>query len=169
LPARNCGTIRKEVTVLLNKLRHLMFGGRGGASETGGFSADERQLAQAALMFHVIAVDGTVTDEERGALTRIVSRYFGLGGDDVSRLIEEARQADSEAIDLYGFTRTLKRELDAEERLELIRNLWKMVYADGVVHEFEDNIVWRVAELLDVSTRDRMEIKRQVSGIDSGI
>ena len=52
--------------------------------------------------------------------------------------------------------------MDQDQRLQLIRNLWEMVFADGVVHELEDNIVWRVAELLDVEARDRMEIKRAV-------
>ena len=41
-----------------------------------------------------------------------------------------------------------------------------MVYADGDVHEFEDNIVWRVAELLDIDARSRMELKSQVRGAE---
>jgi uncharacterized tellurite resistance protein B-like protein len=76
--------------------------------------------------------------------------------------VEEARLADSEAVDLYTFTRTLKRELDPAARLSLVRELWQMVYADGQIHEFEDNIVWRVAELLDVEARDRMALKQSV-------
>lgn len=113
-------------------------------------------------MFHVIAADGTVTDKERERLAGVLSRLFGLANSEVSTLIEEARQADQEAVDLYGFTRVLKYELTKDEKLALIGNLWEMVFADGVVHEFEDNIVWRVAELLDIDTRDRMELKRQI-------
>ncbi len=45
-----------------------------------------------------------------------------------------------------------------------MRDLWQMVYADGEVHEFEDNIVWRVAELLDVEARDRLALKQSVRG-----
>jgi hypothetical protein len=39
--------------------------------------------------------------------------------------------------------------------------MWDMAYADGQVHELEENIVWRVAELLGVPSRDRMQLKHQ--------
>lgn len=136
--------------------------GRREAAKGNGFTADEKQVAEAALMFHVIAVDGTVTDAEREHMTSVLSAKFGLDAGQVQTLVAEARRANDEAIDLYHFTRVLRVELSHEERLSLIANLWEMVFADGVVHEFEDNIVWRVAELLNVDTRDRMELKRQI-------
>ncbi len=38
--------------------------------------------------------------------------------------------------------------------------LWDMAYADGTIHEFEENVVWRVAELLGVSSRERVNLKQ---------
>ncbi|WP_346433049.1 TerB family tellurite resistance protein [Breoghania sp.] len=38
-----------------------------------------------------------------------------------------------------------------------------MVFADGEIHEFEDNIVWRVSELLGISTSDRLALRRRVA------
>jgi uncharacterized tellurite resistance protein B-like protein len=40
--------------------------------------------------------------------------------------------------------------------------MWKLVYADGTVHEFEDNAVWRVAELLGVPSQTRIALKKRV-------
>jgi uncharacterized tellurite resistance protein B-like protein len=37
-----------------------------------------------------------------------------------------------------------------------------MVFADGKVTEFEDNVLWRAADLLGISGRDRIELKHQV-------
>ncbi|MGI9401681.1 MAG: TerB family tellurite resistance protein [Rhizobiaceae bacterium] len=148
---------------MFDSLKKLIFDRSPEEDAPAEFSADEKQLAEAALMFHVIAADGIVTDDERKTLSGILSTQFGLGPDETASLVEQARNADNEAIDLYAFTKVLKRALTTEERLDLVRNLWTMVFADGVVHEFEDNVVWRVAELLDVDSRDRMEIKRSVS------
>jgi uncharacterized tellurite resistance protein B-like protein len=39
-----------------------------------------------------------------------------------------------------------------------------MVYADGRVSEFEDNVMWRVSDLLGVSTRDRIALRQEVAG-----
>jgi uncharacterized tellurite resistance protein B-like protein len=38
-----------------------------------------------------------------------------------------------------------------------------LVYADGQVNEFEDNVVWRAADLLAVSSRDRIDLKHRVA------
>jgi uncharacterized tellurite resistance protein B-like protein len=44
--------------------------------------------------------------------------------------------------------------------------LWEIVYADGKVSEFEDNLIWRAADLLGISSRERVELRRQVAGGD---
>lgn len=146
---------------VFERLKKLFFN-EGDETDRHAFEADGRQVAEAALMFHVIAADGIVTDDEKATLSSRVTEHFGLTQAEANELVAAAREADNEAVDLYNFTSTLKRELDYDARLELIASLWEMVYADGVVHELEDNIVWRVAELLDVSARDRMEMKQRV-------
>ena len=44
--------------------------------------------------------------------------------------------------------------------------MWEIVYADDKANEFEDNVVWRAADLLGISSRDRIEMRRRVSGQD---
>ena len=66
------------------------------------------------------------------------------------------------------------RSMDEADRIGFIELLWEMVYADGVRHELEDNVVWRVSELLGVSGRDRVHMRQRVqerlglSGGDEG-
>lgn len=122
----------------------------------------KKQIAEAALMYHVIAVDGVIRDEERRRMTEVLANNFDLDDDETKALAGEARDAENEAIDLYQFTSILNRSLSADERAAIIEDLWEMVFADGVVHELEDNVVWRVAELLHVDSRDRLEIKQRV-------
>ena len=42
--------------------------------------------------------------------------------------------------------------------------MWEIVYADGRVTEFEDNLIWRVADLLGVSSRERIALRQRVAG-----
>ena len=135
-----------------------------GQSEQATTGPDEVQLAVAALLFHVIAVDGTVLDEERTALIELLERHFDLGPGEAGALFAAAEVADAEAVDLYGFTSILKRKLDQADRERLIGMMWKMVYSDGRVHEFQDNVVWRVAELLGVPSQTRIRLKQAVRG-----
>jgi hypothetical protein len=41
--------------------------------------------------------------------------------------------------------------------------MWELVYADGQVSAFEDNVVWRAADLLGVSSRDRIDLKHRIA------
>ena len=120
------------------------------------------RLASAALLFHVIAVDGEVTADESAALKVLLEQRFGLDDAAAAELMSAAEEADDEAVDLYTFTHVLKAALEPADRERIIELMWKLVYADGSVHEFEDNVVWRVAELLGVSSEDRIRLKQTV-------
>jgi uncharacterized tellurite resistance protein B-like protein len=55
------------------------------------------------------------------------------------------------------------RSVNEEGRLRIVEMMWELVYADGQVSEFEDNVVWRAADLLGVSSRDRIDLKHRVA------
>ena len=42
--------------------------------------------------------------------------------------------------------------------------MWEIVFADGRVSEFEDNLMWRAADLLGVSSRERIALRRRIAG-----
>ncbi len=132
------------------------------AEEPKEFLHSKKQLAEATLMYHVIAVDGVIRDDEKSRMAEVLASHFQMDADETSELAKNARDAENEAIDLYKFTSALKYALSEEERIQIVENLWEMVFADGVVHELEDNVVWRIAELLAVSSRDRMTLKQKV-------
>jgi uncharacterized tellurite resistance protein B-like protein len=141
-----------------------VFDALGGAREAKPeFAADDHRLAAAALLVHAMDVDHETAEVETGRLEAILSSAFNLTVDETARLIEAAHQADREAVDLYRFTSLLKRELDETGRLRVVEMLWEMVLADGKLHEFEDNLIWRAADLLGVSTRERVMIRQDVA------
>ena len=92
------------------------------------------------------------SDAERGTLQDAADAKFrALRATTSTRSSNDAIAAENEAVDLYRFTSVLKRQMSEDERIRVIENLWEIVFADGASHEFEENLVWRVAELLGVS------------------
>lgn len=132
-----------------------------GQPETATLAIEPR-LAVAALLVHLAAVDGTVHPEERAAITGALIDYYGLGEEEVEKLIAEATRRDSEAVDFYRFTSALS-SLPEGEKIEIVRMMWQVVFADGKNHELEDNMVWRIAELIHVSSRDRTILRNQMA------
>ncbi|KFL25378.1 hypothetical protein JP74_19530 [Devosia sp. 17-2-E-8] len=130
-------------------------------SETGHNLHDPR-LSVAALLVHLAAIDGTVKPEEKVAIRSALQDYYDLSDSEVERLVAEATRRDADAVDFYQFTSGLS-SLDDEERIEIVRMMWQVVFADNKNHELEDNMVWRIAELIGVSTRDRNILRNQMA------
>ena len=133
-----------------------------GMPEARRFGDDDYRLAAAALLFHATAIDGIVSAEERAKLHELLKLRFDLDDSDADQLAAAAEAADNEAVDLYGFTSILARRLDEAGRERIVEMMWELVFADGTVHEFEDNLIWRVAELLGVSSQTRIRLKQAV-------
>ena len=122
----------------------------------------DHDLAAAALMVRVIAADGVVTADEERRIRAVLRERYDLTQAEADALVAEAEAAHDRAIDLYRFTAVLKNGLDEPERLALVEDLWDMVYADGEVDEAENNVVWRVAELLGITSDKRIALKLRV-------
>lgn len=130
--------------------------------EAVDLGVEEVRLAAAALLVHATIVDGEVDRREGEVLRDVLERRFDLDKGQAGRLIKQAAEKEKEAVDLYSFTSVLTRRLDRQGRLQIVEMLWEVVIADGVIHEFEANLVWRAAELLGVTSRDRIILRKQV-------
>ena len=132
-----------------------------------GFAPDDPRIAVAALCMQVMEADGQIKDSEKKRLRKLLKEQYALDGRQLDALMAAGLEAESTAVDYFRFTSDLKRHLNTEQRLELIGILWDIVYADGERSEMEDHVIWRVADLLGVSVRDRV-LQRQQAATRSG-
>jgi uncharacterized tellurite resistance protein B-like protein len=104
-----------------------------------------------------------MSDAGRGKLQSLLKQRFELDDAAASELVTEGAAADDQAVDLYHFTHLLNASLDDNDRLRMVEMLWKIAYADGAVSEYEDNLIWRVADLLGVSSTERIALRHRVA------
>jgi uncharacterized tellurite resistance protein B-like protein len=148
---------------MLADLRHFFAELTGGQKPQDQFAENDYRRAAAALLVHVATLDGELTDSKRRKLHDLLEAQFGLDAAATDELIVEAAADDREAVDFFHFTNMLMRTLDEAGRLRIVEMLWEMVYAEGGVTEFESNVMWRVADLLAVSSRDRIALRERVA------
>ena len=152
---------------MINRIRKLFTGMDAGDPET--HRADGRALAAAVLMVEAARLDGDFDESERRSIRSLVTDRFGLDDAEADDLIAEAETVHDDSNHLVRFTRAIKETCPSEERVAIVEMLWEVVYADGVLHDYEANLLRRVGGLIYVSDRDRGAARKRVMerlGID---
>jgi uncharacterized tellurite resistance protein B-like protein len=148
---------------MLDALRKLITDFSDEGHHPSRFRDDDYRLAACALLVHTATIDGAFSDSERRSLHGLVMQRFRLDDDAADELIAEAIEVERRSIDLYQFTARLGRTLDEVGRARIVEMMWQIVYADGNVTEFEDNLIWRAADLLGVSREERIALRDRVA------
>lgn len=115
---------------------------------------DPVRLASAALLAKAAWLDGRLDDGEEDALLRLMVDRFALDAGEARSILDEAVDDLDRSTDIYRYTKVLRDAFDETQRIELVEMLWEVVYADGELHEFEAQLMRRMAGLLFVDDRD---------------
>lgn len=147
---------------MFERLQQFLASLSGGDSKPA-FAADDPRVAVMALCIQVMEADGQVLDIEKKALRDHFQDLYSVDAAEMDALVDAGASAESEAIDFFHFTSELKRQLSEDQRVALIGLLWEIVYADGERSEMEDHAIWRIADLLGVSGRERIMKRQEVA------
>lgn len=127
----------------------------GRAAPEPNKSADEFQLAVAALLIEAAQMDETFDAGERETIGRLLGEKFNLSSAEVATLVAQAEKAVGGATQLFRFTHQINKSMPPEKRAEIIEMLWEVAYSDGILDPLEDMLLRRVAGLIHVTDRDR--------------
>jgi uncharacterized tellurite resistance protein B-like protein len=125
--------------------------------DAGAQSRSKDNDGRLALLIRVATVHSEMSKVRKKKLHAILKSRFALDDLAIDKLIEDSAEIDRTAIDLYHCTRQLTEVLDDQGRRHVIQMMWEIVCADGKVDALEDNIIWRAADLLGVSSRQRVD------------
>lgn len=152
---------------MLGLLKSLL--GRAGSADP---SAARLRLAVATLMVEAATLDGSFDTAERQCLLNLLAKRFELSPAEADTLLAEAQLAQDQAVALEGMTRTIKNALDHDQRVEVLEMLWEVVYADGRLHDYEANLLRRLAGLVYVSDQEAGAARKRAldrMGLHDGI
>ncbi|MBL4690102.1 MAG: TerB family tellurite resistance protein [Rhodospirillales bacterium] len=146
---------------MIDRIKALILGSgpeRDSGAVAGG---DDLQVAAVALLVEAAVMDGDFDDAERDVIAALIADRFGLGDDATRDLISAGEEAVERSHQLYAFTRVIKQGFEVEDRIEMIEMLWDVACADGEIHDYEANLVRRVAGLIHVSDRDSGQARKR--------
>jgi len=134
----------------------------GGAEDGQQDGPGRLAVATCALLLELAYADGEFDHQEERRLRSLLAERFELTSGDLRELLERAHRERHESVDLYSFTRVLNDVFDPSQKQELLRAMWRVVYADGTMHHHEEYLVRRLSDLLHVPHRVMMATKLEI-------
>ena len=122
---------------------------------------DELQLATCMLLLEIAQADGTIQPQEKVQIQAVIHQRFSLSEANSDTLIEQARKAQAESIDLYPVISLINKHCSTEEKCLLLKNVWQIVYADGILDQHEDYLMHKLGTMLQLSHRQLIDAKLQ--------
>jgi uncharacterized tellurite resistance protein B-like protein len=123
---------------------------------------DPLRLATPAVLLEIGYADGTFTPDEGNDLAGYLQRAFSLETDEAAELIEAAAEIRASTIDHFALTNFIRKSASLEERIEIVKTMWRMVYSDGRLDEYENYLVRKLADLLGLEHRVMIDAKSAV-------
>lgn len=120
------------------------------------------RVAVAMLLIEAARRDDVFGPEERKVIAQLLTRKFGLSGEECADLLRSAEVANESVVQLHPYTRAVFEQMPPAERIDLIEMLWEVVYADGVLDPDEDALIRRIGALIYVTDRDRVLARQRV-------
>ena len=126
-------------------------------------AADDRdaaiRMATAVLMVDVALVDSSFEEVEFERMLGLVKNHFGLSTQAAAELINAANAEADELVSVHEFTELLHTQLNDDEKARVVELLWSTAYADGELNKYEDALVLKVSDMLNVSRDLVMRLK----------
>ena len=115
-----------------------------------------------ALLVEAASVDGNIGDEEKSHISLILRKQLNIEETEAKKILQEAIFKSQDQIEIWSKTNDIRKEMDYEERLNIVELMWEIVLVDEVLDVFESQLMRRVAGLLFVSDYDSGSCKKRV-------
>ena len=106
------------------------------------------------LMIEAANTDGKITQEELNQISYSLINIFKEDPKIVENSLTKAFKDKDNSKSLYFYTSKLNKSFSNERKILLIEALWEVILSDGEMHDFETNLIRRLAGLLYVSDVD---------------
>jgi uncharacterized tellurite resistance protein B-like protein len=120
------------------------------------------QIATCAIFLEMAKSDDNYTEEECQEIVSIMQKTFNLEEKYADELIDLAKSRLTQSISIYEFTGIINNNFSSEEKFELMKNLWRLIYTDRKLDKYEDHLVKKLGTMLHLEHREVIAAKLMV-------
>ncbi|MBI2213742.1 MAG: TerB family tellurite resistance protein [Acidobacteria bacterium] len=116
-------------------------------------------IATAGVLLELAHADQHFSEREQAQLLETMTATFGLTSEQAARILDKANEARGTTIDHWAFTSRIRESTDRDTRIEIVKAMWRLVFADGRLHDYEEYLVRKLSDLLGVQHHEMIEAK----------
>jgi uncharacterized tellurite resistance protein B-like protein len=119
----------------------------------------ELQAATAILLLEAGYGDADYVWKEERAIVKGLEREFGLGKKEVRELLDRAYEVRPPVVKLADVTGVIRDRYNREQRSEVLRLIWGVIHADGVVEEWEESFADHIGKAVGLTGKEAHEAR----------
>ena len=129
---------------------------------------DQAAVALCVVLLEAARADSHFREEERAHILEVLREKLKLSEGDAESLLEEAIQVRDDSTDFWQFTRALNEAYTPEEKTRIMEDVWRIIFADGMLDAHEDHLAHKLRGLLNLDhptfIRAKMKVLEEIRG-----
>ena len=113
------------------------------------------------LLLEACQIDGETEEIEINFIKNLLINKFKFSKAEAEENINNALKNDGERIEIFSQIKIILNQMDHKERIDVIEMMWGVILADGIIDDFEANLMRRMNGLLYVSGIESAEAKER--------
>ena len=119
------------------------------------------KLISLCLAYEVANADNEIDTKERDLLLNLIKENTDVSLVSEKEIFQLIQEDSEKSISFYDIIRDINKGLNKEEKVDIIKMLWEVAYADNVLDVDEERIIKRSAEMLGIKPSIVLQTKDQ--------
>ena len=122
---------------------------------------DDINLYALRLLIHLALSDGEIDESEINELKRFIEES-SLSGN-ISRFLEKEITSVEISSSFFEEVSKINASFSDNEKLNLLEKIWSLILIDGVIDPYEENLFYRIGELIKIKRSLLNKVKLRLS------
>ena len=119
------------------------------------------KLIALCLAFEVANADNDIDVRERDLILEKIEKSIDMSVLTEKEIFEVIQEESQKRVSFYDIINDINKNLDKKEKIDVLKMLWEIAYADKVLDVDEERIIRRSAEMLGINPSIVLQTKEE--------
>ena len=119
----------------------------------------EMELTASVLAYEIARSDGEISEDELSVLMQEIEKISQKVDRDKQEILKIVEIHSKDSVSFHEFVEDINKNYSKEEKISLLKFMWKTAYADGILEVDEERLIRRVADLIKIKDIEVLKLK----------